>query len=120
MSSPKAKIRLEDGFKFTTFLDIIAEINVMTRKVIEDTGLAIWHGSKLELVSHTGHSHLFLYLCEDIEVAIRGLKTWHPIFIAEHGDHDLVLGQLFLNSIKFSKEYKPDSIFGIITHLQTQ
>ena len=37
----------------------------------------------------------------------------------EAGDHDLVLGQPFLNSVKFSQEYKPDKIFGTITHLHT-
>lgn len=33
----------------------------------------------LELVSHTGHSRPFLGLCEDVEVAIGGLKTRHPV-----------------------------------------
>lgn len=35
------------------------------------------------------------------------------------GDHDLILGQLFLNSIKFSQEYKSDRVFGTITHSHT-
>ncbi len=34
-------------------------------------------------------------------------------------DHDLVLGQLSLNSMKFSQEYKPDRIFNTITHPNT-
>ena len=120
MGSPKAKVRLEDGSKVTAFLDTGAEINVITREVMEDVGLAMRRGPKLELVSHTGHSRPFLGLCEDFEVAIGGLKTRHPIFIIEHGDYDLVLGQPFLNLVKFSQEYKPDSIFGTITHPQTQ
>ena len=120
MGSPKARVRLEDGSKVTALLDTGAEINVMTREVMEDAGLAMRRGPKLELVSHTGHSRPFLGLCEDVEVAIGGLKTRHPIFVVEHGDHDLVLGQPFLNSVKFSQEYKPDGIFGTITHPQTQ
>jgi len=56
-------------------LDTGAAINVMTREVIEDAGLAMRRGPKLELVSHTGHSRSFLGLCEDFEVAIGGLKT---------------------------------------------
>ncbi len=74
---------------------------------------------KLELVSHTSHSRFFIGLCKDVEVAVEGLKTRHPIFVIEAGDHDLVLGQLFLNSVKFSQEYKPDGIFGTITHFFT-
>lgn len=119
MGSPKAKVRLEDGSKITALLDTGAEINVMTREIMEDTGLAMRQGPKLELVSHTGHSRPFLGLCEDVEVAIGGLKTRHPIFVVEHGDHDLVLGQPFLNMVKFSQEYKPDGVFGTITHPET-
>ena len=119
ISSLKAKIRLENSFKVIVLLDIGAKINVMTRKIIEDAGLAIQHGLKLELISRTNHSRLF-GLLEDVEVGIRGLKTKHPIFVIKHGDHDLVLGQPFLNLVKFSQEYKPDGIFGTITHFQTQ
>ena len=36
--------------------------------------------------------------------------------MVEAGDHDLVPGQSFLNSVKFSPEYKPDRIFDTITH----
>ena len=57
---------------------------------------------KLELVSHTSHSRSFLGFSEDVEVAIKKLKTRHPIFVLEAGDHDLVLGQSFLNFVKFS------------------
>lgn len=39
--------------------------------------------------------------------------------MVETGDHELVLGQNFLNSVKFSQEYKPGGIFGTITHPST-
>ncbi len=119
IGSPKAKVRLEYGSKVTAFLDTGAEINIMTRELMEDANLAIRQGPKLELVSHTGNSQHFLGLCEDVEVVIGGLMTRHPIFVVENGDHDLVLGQPFLNSVKFSQEYKPDRIFGSITHPHT-
>ena len=48
---------------------------------MEDAGLAIRRGPKLELVSHTGPSRYFLGFYEDVEVAIEGLKTRHPIFV---------------------------------------
>ena len=120
MEPPKAKVRLENGSKVTALLDTGAEINVMTREVMEDAGLAMQRGLKLELVSHTGHSRLFLGLCEDVEVSIGGLKTRYPIFVVETGDHDLVLGQPFLNFVKFSQEYKSEGIFGTITRPYTQ
>ena len=100
-------------------MDTGAEINVMTRELMEDTNLTMRRGPKLELVSHTDNSRSFLGLCENVEVAIGGFKTKHPVFVVEARDHDLVLGQTFLNSVKFSQEYKPDGIFGTISHLHT-
>ncbi len=119
MGSPKVKVCLDNGSKVTALLDTGVEINVMTRELMEETNLAMKKGPKLELVSHLGHSRTFLGLCEDVEVAIGGLKTRQPIFVVETGDHELVLGQSFLNSVKFSQEYKPDGIFGTITHPYT-
>ncbi len=40
----------------------------MAWEVIEYAGLAIRRGPKLELVSRTGHSRLFLAFCKDVEV----------------------------------------------------
>ena len=119
IGSPKANVCLEDSFKVIVLLDTGAKINVMTRKLMEDANLAMRQGLKLELVSHTDHSWPFLSLCEDVEVVIGELKTRYPIFIVEARDHDLVLSQPFLNSVKFSQEYKSDRIFGTITYSHT-
>ncbi len=73
-------------------------------------------GSKLDIVSYTSHNCHFLSLCEEVEVAVGGLKTRHPIFVVEAYDHAYVIGQLFLKSAKFSQVYKPDRIFDTITH----
>ena len=116
IGSAKAKVHLKNGLKVMVFLDTDVEINVMTRKLIKDTNLTMRQGPRLELVSHTGHSRLFHGLYEDVEVAIGELKTSYPIFVIEVGDYDLVLGHLFLNSVKFSQEYKSNRIFGTITH----
>lgn len=74
MGSPKAKIRLENGSKIIILLNTGVEINVITCKVIENAGLAMQQGPKLELISYTGHSRSFLGLGEEVEVAIRGLR----------------------------------------------
>ncbi len=116
----KAKVRRKDGSKVTALLDTGTEVNIMTREVMEDAGLAIRRGPKLELISNTCHNRPFLGICKDVEVAIGGLKTKQPIFVFENWNHDLVLGQSFLNLVKFSQEYKTDGIFGTITHLYTQ
>lgn len=64
MGSPKPKVRLEDGSKIMALLETGAEINVMTREVMEEFGLAMRHRPKLELVSHAGNSRPFLGLFE--------------------------------------------------------
>ncbi len=56
----KAKICLEDNFKVTALLNTSAEINVMTKKLMEDFNLAMKRGPKLELVSYIGHNRPFL------------------------------------------------------------
>ena len=102
MGSLKVKVRLVDGSRVTAALDTGVEINVMTREVIGDADLAMQQEPKFELVSHTNHSRPFHGLCEDVKVSMGGLKTRYLIFIIEHRDVYLVLGQLFLNSVKFS------------------
>lgn len=64
ISSLKAKVGLENGFEFTILLDTGTKMNVMTRKIIEDADLAIRCAPKLELVSYTNYSRLFLDLYE--------------------------------------------------------
>lgn len=113
----KAKVCLEDNSKVTIYLNTDARINVMIRKLIEDANLTMTQGLKLDLVSHTDDSQSFFTLCEDVKIAIRELKTRHLIFVVKAEDNNLLLSQLFLYSMKFSQKYKPDGIFGKITHL---
>lgn len=108
---------MEDDSKVTALLDMGIEINVIIKELIEDINLAIRRGLKLELISYMGHNLPFLRLCEDIEIAIREVKIRYLIFVIEAGDYDLVLNQLFLNSVKFSQKYKLNEIFGTITYL---
>ena len=42
MSSPKAKVRPKGSSQVTVFLDTGMKINVMTKQIIKDTGLALW------------------------------------------------------------------------------
>lgn len=65
-------------------------------------GLAMQQGLKLELVSYTDHISPIFGLCEDIKINIEGLKSKYSNFVVEYEDHDLILGQLFLNSVNFS------------------
>lgn len=63
MGSPKNKVRLEDGTKVTALLETAAEINVMTRDVMEDAGFGNEERFlSLSWSSHTGHSRNFLGL----------------------------------------------------------
>lgn len=116
MRLPKAKICLEDSSKITTLLDTDAEINVMIRELMKNINLAMKQGFKLELVFHTSYSCFFLCFCENVKVVIGKFKTKHPIFVVEANNHNLILGQTFLNFIKFSQKYKPDKIFGTIIY----
>ncbi len=113
----RTKVRLDDANKLTSLLDARAEINVMTKSVMDGSGLCIRTDPQLKLVSYTRHSRIFLGLCEDVKVAIGSLKTRYPIFVVGKADHELVLGQPSLNLIKFTQEYQADGIFGTISNL---
>lgn len=113
----KTKICLENSSKVTTLLDSSIEINVITRKLIEDINLAMREDPKLELVFYNNYSHFFLSFYEDVEIVIKRFKIRYPIFVIEASNHDIVLSQYFLNFVKFSPKYKLDRIFSIITHL---
>ena len=89
--SLNAKVRLEDESNVMALLDTGTEINVMIKELMKNANLAMRRGPKLELVSHTSQSRLFCDLCEDVEVAIEGLKIRYPIFVIEAGDHDLLV-----------------------------
>lgn len=65
-------------------------------------GLTIKQDPCLKLVSYTGYNQTFSGLCKDVEMAVSGLKTRHPIFIIKYRNYNLVFGQLFLNIVKFS------------------
>lgn len=58
--SPKVKVRLEDGSKITKLLDTGAEINLMTRKIMENTRLIMRQEPQLELGLHTNYSQPLL------------------------------------------------------------
>lgn len=60
MWSLKAKVRLKDRSKFIALLNTCAKINIMTKEIIKDVGLAMQHGLKLELLFYTSHSYPFL------------------------------------------------------------
>lgn len=100
--SLKAKVYLKNSSKVTVLLINNVEINVISKRLIEETNLAIRQSSKIEFVFYTGDSRFFSGLCKNVEIAIKGLKTRHLIFLIKAGNHDFVLSQPFLNSIKFS------------------
>lgn len=77
-------------------------INVITKKVIKDIDLSMQCSLKLELVFYNNHSFLFFSFYKNVEIAIKELKIRYPIFVIEQRDYNLVLGQLFLNLVKFS------------------
>ena len=59
MGSPKIEVRLENGSKVMVLLNTDVKINLISRKLMEDSNLAMRWGLKLELVSYTGYSRPF-------------------------------------------------------------
>ena len=114
MGTPKCKTILNYNLRVMTLLDCGAEVNVMTRQVMDDAGLAMRTGPLLKLIAHNGQAQPFIGLCENVEVDIGGLVTVHPIFVVETAVQPLILGQPFLTKTRFSQEYRRNEVFGTI------
>jgi hypothetical protein len=114
--SPKVKVILNDMVKTMALLDSGAEINVMTRRLMNMVGIAMRPGPRLKLISHTGHDMDFDGVCDDVEVNIGGLRTLHHIFVVPHADHQLVLGQPFLMDVSINYDYRNDGVYAIISN----
>jgi hypothetical protein len=104
--------------KTMTFLDSRAEINVMTRRLINMINIAMRSDSRLKLISHIEHDMNFDEICDDVEVNIDELKTLHHIFIMFHANHQLILKQFFLINVFINYNYRNDEVYVIIFNLE--
>ena len=99
-ATPKVKVSLNDECEVIAMLDTSAEINVMVRSIAEAGGLPIRTNPRLALISYGQAAHKFVGVCEDVIVAIGGVKTKTAIFVVEeaHADHTLILGRPFFKT----------------------
>jgi hypothetical protein len=73
--------------KTMTLLNSKAEINVMTRRLMNIIDIAMRSDSRLKLISHIEHDMNFDEICDDVDVNIDELRTLHHIFIMSHANH---------------------------------
>ena len=114
MGSPKVTVVLGFQLKLKALLDTGAEVNVMTRRVMEEAGLAMRKGPSLKLISHNGASTTFVGVCENVEVEVGSLVTTHPIFVVQDAAHALILGQPFLLKTRFTQSFENGKVWGTV------
>jgi hypothetical protein len=91
-----------------------AEINVMTRRLMNMINIAIRSDSRLKLISYIEHDMNFDEICDDVEVNIDEFRTLHHIFVMSHANHQLVLKQFFLMNVFINYDYCNDEVYVII------
>ncbi len=106
--SPRAKVTFGNRIKITALLDSEAEINVMIRSLARDAQLKVIQGFRLRLIFHTGHEMDFEGVCLNVPIDVGGIKTKHHVFVVPHADHQLVLGQPFLQDVSINYDYAAD------------
>lgn len=84
-------MHFKNDLKVLVLLDTEAKINIMIKKVMQNTRLTMKQGFHLKLVSYTGYSQPFLCLYKDVEIVVGNLKIKYLIFIIEYRDYNLVL-----------------------------
>ena len=57
------------------------------------------------MVPYTGDASTFCGVCENVEVAIGGLRVLQHLYVSENGVHSLLLGQPFVFVVKMSFQY---------------
>ena len=74
-NSPKVRVLVNGGEPLVTILDTGADMNVITRQAADKFGLAIRNQSEVSMVPYTGDASTFCGVCENVEVALGGLRV---------------------------------------------
>jgi hypothetical protein len=53
----------------------------------------------------------FNEVCDDVDINIEKLKTWHYIFVIVHADHQFVFDQFFLFDLNANYDYHFDEVY---------
>jgi hypothetical protein len=100
--------------KTMTFLDSRAEINVMTRRLMNMIDIAMRSDSQLKLNFYIEHDMNFDEICDDVEININEFRTLHHIFVMFHANHQLILEQSFLMNVFINYDYRNNEVYIII------
>jgi hypothetical protein len=100
--------------KTMILLDSRAEINVLTRRLMNMIDIAMRSDSRLKLISYIEHDMNFNEICDDVEVNINEFRMLHYIFVMSHANHQLVLKQFFLMNVFINYDYRNDEVYVII------
>ena len=100
--------------RLIALLNSSAEINVMIRRLMNATSIAMRSDFRLRLISHTRHNMNFDDVCTNIEVDINDLRIVHHIFVVTHVDHQLILRQSFLIDVSVNYDYRFDEVYVIM------
>jgi hypothetical protein len=99
-----------------TLLDSEAEINMITRRLMNIVDMTMRPGSRLRLISYTRHDMGRDGVCTDVEVDVGGLCTIHHIFVVAYADHQLVLRQFFLTDVFINYDYRNDGVYAMMSN----
>jgi hypothetical protein len=92
----KISVRMKSDTRYIALLNIEAEINVMTKKMMHKQDLFMRSRSILNLIFYIDHQQKFLRVCENVKINIENFIIKHHIFMIARVDHVLILDQSFL------------------------
>ena len=115
VACPKAFVSVGD-VKVKALFDSGAEINCISKKLADEAGLPIRHGTAMSMVAATGDSAKFVGICDDLEVRLGGATITVPAFVVAKSDHSLILGRPFERSARMSSTNMDDGSLELVVH----
>ncbi len=90
-------------------VDIGAEVNLLSRSLVEKAGLTILTEVLVVLRGVIREPFEFYGLCESIEVNIGNLVNRSYFFVVEQGNHQALLGMPFIRKVELIFDYSNGS-----------
>jgi hypothetical protein len=107
----KTKILIKNVVRIIELMNSKTKINVMIKRLMNKTKIIMRFESRLRLIFHIDHDMNFDEVCDDVELNIERLKTWHHIFVIVHANHQLILDQSFLTDLNANYDYRFDEVY---------
>ncbi len=78
---------IEKTIKMSKLINLNVKINIKMRRLINKINIIMRFDFRLRLIFYIEHDINFDYVCDDVELNIKKIKTRHYVFVVVHVNH---------------------------------